>query len=142
MKLSRRDLAVLFPALAANAQPQQKQSQPLPSKVYHDGQIPYDGNAQKKGRRFFFGPNRSGFNVELHETMLGPGVQAHDPHKHVHEEIVILAEGTLESNLEGRRETVEAGSVIFFASNEMHNVRNVGSTTCRYYVIELRGDEA
>jgi mannose-6-phosphate isomerase-like protein (cupin superfamily) len=37
---------------------------------------------------------------------------------------------------------VEAGSVIYFGSNQMHSIRNAGSAPCRYYVVELRGDEA
>ncbi|MGA3238190.1 MAG: cupin domain-containing protein [Bryobacteraceae bacterium] len=143
MNISRRELTALLPALAAaNAAAQQKPAPALPSKVYHSNQIPYEGDQKKKGRRFFYGANRLGFNLEMHETILGPGTQTHDPHKHVHEEIVIVIEGTVESYLEGKTETAEAGSVIYFASNQMHSARNAGSTPCRYYVIELRGNEA
>jgi XRE family transcriptional regulator, regulator of sulfur utilization len=143
MNISRRELTALLPALAAaNAAAQQTPAPALPSKVYHSNQIPYVGDQKKKGRRFFYGANRLGFNLEMHETILGPGTQTHDPHKHVHEEIVIVIEGTVESYLEGKTETAEAGSVIYFASNQMHSARNAGSTPCRYYVIELRGNEA
>lgn len=142
MNLSRRDLGVLLPALAAaNAAAQQKQTQTLPSKVYHHQQIRYDGDETKKGRRFFFGANRAGFNLEMHETILGPGKETHAPHKHEHEEIVVVFEGTAETYLEGKTETAEAGSVIYFGSNQLHSVRNSGTTPCRYYVIELRGNE-
>ena len=72
MSISRRDLSFLLPALAAA---QSKQTTPLPSKVYHHGQIPYAGDDKKKARRFFFGPNRSGFQLEMHETILGAGRQ-------------------------------------------------------------------
>jgi quercetin dioxygenase-like cupin family protein len=77
----------------------------------------------------------------MHETILGPGKETHPPHKHAHEEIVIVVEGTVETFLEGNTELAEAGSVAYFGSNQMHNARNVGTTPCRYYVIELRGDE-
>ncbi len=136
MRLSRRDLAFLLPALAAGNQPA------LPAKVYHAAKIPYEGDSRKKGRRFFYGANRSGFLLECHETVLGPGTQTHAPHKHAHEEIVVLTEGTLEALLDGRAETVESGSVLYFASNLTHSVRNAGAAPCRYYVIELRGNEA
>jgi quercetin dioxygenase-like cupin family protein len=144
MNFSRRDLNLLLPALAAaSARAQQKAARALlPANIYHSGQIPYEGNQQKKGRRFFYGVNRSGFNMEMHETVLGPGTDTHPPHKHVHEEITILVEGTVETNLEGKLESAEAGSVIYFGSNQMHSVRNNGAGPCRYYVIELRGDEA
>lgn len=134
MTYSRRDIALLLPALAA------AQTQPgaiLPTKVYHSAQIPYVGDEKKKGRAFFHGANHSGFNLESHETILGPGTQTHAPHKHEHEEIVIVVEGTTETFMEGKTEVAETGSVIYFGSNQMHSVRNVGTSPCRYYVIEL-----
>ena len=137
MSLSRRDLSFLLPVIAA-AQQGEGQSA-LPSKIYRHGQIPYEGDQKKKGRRFFFGANRSGFKLEMHETILGADVQTHAPHRHEHEEIVIVFEGTVEAYLEGKTEIAEAGSVIYFGSNKLHSARNAGSTPCRYYVIELRG---
>lgn len=137
MLLSRRDLHILLPALAGAAAAQT--GQVLPSKVYHDGQIPYSGDEKKKARTFFHGTTHAGFEVEAHETILSPGTQTHAPHKHEHEEIVIVSEGTVETWLEGRTETAEAGSVIYFGSNQMHSTRNIGSGPSRYYVIELRG---
>lgn len=154
MKFSRRDLSFLLPALAAGIQAkaalrldasavaQEKQTPTLPSKVYHHQQIPYAGDQKKKARRFFYGANHSAFNFEMHETILGPGTETHAPHKHEHEEIMIVFEGTVEAYLEGKRETAETGSVFYFGSNQMHTVRNAGTTPCRYYVIELRGHPA
>ena len=114
----------------------------MPSKVLHSGQLPYSGDAKKKGRQFFRGANHSGFDIEMHETVLGPGVETHPAHKHEHEEIVIVMEGSVESFLEGKTEVAEAGSVIVNGSNLMHTVKNAGTTPCRYYVIELRGKPA
>jgi quercetin dioxygenase-like cupin family protein len=143
MSLSRRDLGALLPALlAANAAAQKKTTTILPSKIYHHAQIPYDGNDTKKGREFFFGPNHSGFQLEMHETILGPGTETHGPHKHEHEEVIIVVEGTAGTFLEGKTEIAETGSVIYFGSNQMHSVRNAGTTPVRYYVMELRGTEA
>ena len=141
--ISRRDCSRLLPALAAAvARAQSPASQALPSKVYLHGQVPYEGDAKKKGRRFFRGAYRNGFNLEMHETILGAGVATHEPHKHVHEEIVIVVEGTVETYLEGKTQIAEAGSVAYFGSNQMHSARNAGTTPCRYYVVELRGSEA
>jgi quercetin dioxygenase-like cupin family protein len=79
--------------------------------------------------------------LEVHETILAPGAETHPPHKHVHEEIVIVVEGTVEAYIDGRIEKAEAGSVLYYASNQMHNAKNAGSVPSRYYVIELRGNE-
>jgi XRE family transcriptional regulator, regulator of sulfur utilization len=78
----------------------------------------------------------------MHETVLGAGVESHPPHKHEHEEIMIVVEGTLETYLDGKTEAAQAGSVIYFGPNQMHGVRNIGTTPCGYYVVELRGNEA
>jgi quercetin dioxygenase-like cupin family protein len=143
MEFSRRDLALILPVLAAaDAAAQRPQIAPLPAKVYHAAKILYVGDEKKKGRAFFRGADHSGFDLEAHETVLGPGTETHAPHKHEHDEIVILIEGTAQTFMEGKTETVEAGSVIHFGSNQLHSLRNAGTTPCRYYVIELRGKEA
>lgn len=140
MKLSRRELGVLLPALAA-AQPRPAVG-PAPSKIHHSDQIPYRGDGKKKGRQFFHGANHSGFVHEMHETVLGVDVETHPPHRHEHEEIVIVVEGTLDTHLEGKQEIAEAGSVLYFGSNQAHSVKNAGKTPARYYVVELRGKPA
>lgn len=144
---SRRELGVMLPVLAAAAAvgeshaQQAGASRALGSRNYHHAHVPYTGNDQKKGRRFFMGETHGGFTVETHETILGAGVETHEPHRHAHEEIIIVVEGRVETYVDGRTEVVEAGSVIFYGSNQMHSARNVGSIPARYYVIELRGDE-
>ena len=140
MEFSRRDLGFLLPALAAgNAGGQTAQAGTLASKVYHHGQIAYEGDAKKKGRRFFYGKTHDRFTLEMHETVLGEGTATHAPHKHEHEEIVIVVEGAVEAYFDGKTEIAEAGSVIYFGSNQMHSARDAGTGPCRYYVIELRG---
>lgn len=160
MTWSRREVVAMLPALAAaqaalagqdapasrTAQtpqtPQGPQTSVLPAKVYHSAEIPYKGDAKKKARRFFYGPEHSGYNLEMHETVLGPGVETHPLHTHGHQEIIILVEGTVEVSMDGRTDTVEAGSVIFYEPAKPHNLRNTGATPARYYVVELRGRNA
>ena len=144
MGISRRDLNFLLPALAAAAARAQESApvETMTSKAYPTDQIPYKGDNSKKARRFFLSQTHGGFKVELHETNLGPGVEAHPPHQHIHEEIMIVTAGSLEANMDGVKQTVPAGSVFVFGSNKPHNVRNPGTVTAKYYVIELRGAEA
>lgn len=154
MSVSRRDLGLLLPALASLAKAQQpaapstSKAAPaakpavLPSKLYHTEEIPYSGDDKKRGRRILLGTTHTGFNVEVHETVLGPGEISHPPHQHVNEEIIVIVEGTIESFVNGKTDRAAAGSVSFFASNDLHNFKNIGPGHCRYYVIELRGDAA
>ncbi len=130
------------PASQTAQAPQGPQPAVLPAKIYHSAEIPYKGDAKKKARRFFYGPEHSGYNLEMHETVLGPGVETHPPHTHGHQEIIILVEGTVQVSMDGRTETVEAGSVIFYEPDQPHNLRNTGAVPCRYYVVELRGRNA
>lgn len=143
-------LAVAQAALAGQGAPasqiaqasQGPQTSALPAKIYHSAEIPYKGDEKKKARRFFYGPEHSGYNLEMHETVLGPGVETHPLHTHGHQEIIILVEGTVEVSMDGRTDTVEAGSVIFYEPAKPHNLRNTGATPARYYVVELRGSNA
>lgn len=146
MKPSRRELNILLPSLvAATAAAQEQPAAPvatMTSKTYPSDRIPYTGDDQKKARTFFLLATHAGFKVELHETNLAAGLISHEPHRHVHEEIIIITAGTLEANLDGNKQTVPTGSVLVFGSNQLHGVRNPGDTTAKYYVIELRGTEA
>ena len=147
MRISRRELGLLLPVIASSAAVPARAAQTpartkLATKMYHHTQIPYAGDEKKKARQFFTGETHGGFNLEVHETILGTGVETHAPHKHVHEEIIVVVAGTVETYVEGKTEVVEAGSVIYFGSNQMHSARNAGKVPARYVVIELRGDEA
>jgi quercetin dioxygenase-like cupin family protein len=139
MAAAQSALAADVPQAAPAAPGQGPQTTPLPAKVYHSAAVPYKGDAVKKARRFFYGPEQSGYNIEMHETVLGPGVETHPPHSHPHQEIILVVEGTVQVFMDGRTDTVEAGSVIFYEPNTPHNLRNAGTVPCRYYVVELRG---
>ena len=73
--------------------------------------------------------------LEIHISTLNPGKSPHAPHQHAHEELLILKQGTLETFQSGETRRVGAGGIIFQASNEQHNVKNVGQTPAVYYVI-------
>jgi XRE family transcriptional regulator, regulator of sulfur utilization len=73
--------------------------------------------------------------LEIHISTLDPGKSSHAPHQHKNEELLILKEGTLETFQSGTTRRVGVGGIIFQASNEPHNVTNVGQTPATYYVI-------
>lgn len=125
----------------ANAPARSVRQKLTDSKMYPHASVPYVGNDTKKGRRFFTGETHGGFNLEMHETILGAGIETHAPHKHEHEEIIVIVEGTVESVVDGKTTVLESGSVIWYGSNQMHSARNVGKVPSPYYVIELRGAE-
>lgn len=73
--------------------------------------------------------------LEMHITAVPPGRTTHAPHTHPNEEVIVVREGTLEAFQNGRKTRVGPGSVLFMASNEPHNVVNVGDTMAVYHVI-------
>jgi quercetin dioxygenase-like cupin family protein len=129
--MTRRDLTLLSAGLIASTAKAQKAA--LPSKAYRFEDLVVKGN----GRAVFDGLTHSGFHVDLHETELAPGMAPHAPHRHEHEEIVMIREGTLEVTIEGKVTTVGTGSVVYAASNDLHGWKNVGATHAHYFVIAL-----
>lgn len=87
-------------------------------------------------RQVFRNPTATLDELELHVTTLPVGGSPHPPHKHLDEEIIIVKEGLVESNLNGVMRRLGPGSVIFQASNQMHGIRNVGDTPAVYHVIK------
>ena len=74
--------------------------------------------------------------LEVHATTLNPGEAPHAAHKHPEEELIIVKEGVLETSQNDKTNRVEAGGLIFEASNEMHGLKNIGTKPAVYYVIK------
>ena len=134
MECSRRGIALLLPALAAA---QEKRPETLQSKVYEYEDLPVKANGQNKGRAVLNGVTHEGFPVELHLTELGPGQAPHAPHRHPHEEMVLLRRGSLDVTIEGKTSRLTPGSVACVASGELHGWRNPGTDPAEYFVIAL-----
>jgi quercetin dioxygenase-like cupin family protein len=133
---SRRDLGLLLPALAAAGGAAQQKA--LPSKAFKFEDLPVRGNA----RAVLNGETHSGFPIEMHITELPAGQAPHPPHKHVHEELLMLRSGMLDATILGQTTRVTAGSVLYLNSNDEHGWRNPGPDAAQYFVITLGGDKA
>jgi uncharacterized cupin superfamily protein len=75
--------------------------------------------------------------LEVHVTTLNPGEMPHPGHRHAGEELVIIKDGSLEAVQNSATNHVDAGGVIFQASNEYHGLRNISPTPATYYVIKI-----
>ena len=87
-------------------------------------------------RHVFQAPTATLDELESHITTLNPGQVPHAPHKHPDEEVLCLKEGTLEAYEDGQTTRVGPGSVLFFASNHLHGVKNVGTTPATYFIVK------
>jgi mannose-6-phosphate isomerase-like protein (cupin superfamily) len=86
------------------------------------------------------GELHNGSYVEVHQTRLDPGAIPHPPHHHLHEEMFLLREGTLEVTIGGKSTSLGPGSVGFVGSNDEHGVRNTGTTPAEYFVVAFGKD--
>jgi len=137
MEFSRRDLALLLPALAAQAS---AQTPALPSRALPFDDLPLKVNGKNRSWAMLNGVNHSGFAIEVHQSELAPGEQPHAPHQHVHEELVLLWAGTVDYTVNGATTRLGPGSAGYAASNDLHGMRNVGDTPARYFVVALGKD--
>jgi len=79
----------------------------------------------------------TGEAVEMHETTLLPGHMPHPAHKHRHSEFMMIREGTIEFDNDGKKELVGPGGVVFATSGIMHGIKNVGDAPANYFVIAI-----
>jgi len=86
------------------------------------------------------GVTHTGFHIELHETDLAPGSRPHPPHHHLHEEIFLIRQGTVEVTIAGKSSSLGPGSVAYIASNVEHGIRNAGDQHAQYFVLALGTD--
>jgi len=64
-----------------------------------------------------------------------PGAMPHPPHRHVHSEMFLLREGTLELTVNGKTYRWDRDRLVC-ASNEEHGVKNVGERPANLFVVE------
>jgi quercetin dioxygenase-like cupin family protein len=128
MKLRRRDLAFFVPALAA-------------AQTFRNEDIRPVRNGALTSRQMLKARTHTGFALDLHESELPAGDAPHPPHHHVHEELLLIREGTLEVTIDGKSEKLGPGSTAYLQSNLEHGWRNVGTTTARYFVLALGDDQ-
>jgi uncharacterized cupin superfamily protein len=86
-------------------------------------------------RALFDGPTATVDKLHCHISTLNPGEVSSAPRLHLQEEIIIVKEGTLEAFFDGKTETAPAGSVIFFNSHAVTQLRNPGKVPATYTVV-------
>ncbi|MEP6621613.1 MAG: cupin domain-containing protein [bacterium] len=75
--------------------------------------------------------------LEIHESTLKPGQNSHPPHRHAHEEVIVLYQGDIDVLQGTVHRKAHGGDVIFLASNDWHNFTNVGTIDAKYLVVRV-----
>jgi quercetin dioxygenase-like cupin family protein len=92
------------------------------------------------GRSVFNGTLATGESVAVHETMQPAGTVPSPAHRIQHSEVIVVEEGTLEFEHDGKAERAGAGSIIYVALGTLHTIKNVGDGQAKYVVIQIGGD--
>jgi quercetin dioxygenase-like cupin family protein len=108
----------------------------MPSSVFDWNTVEAKPNKTGARRDFFDSPTTTLDRFECHVTTINPGEAPHAPHQHPEEELIIVKEGTIEAMQNGVITRAGPGSLIFEASNDLHGLRNVGTTPATYHVIK------
>jgi quercetin dioxygenase-like cupin family protein len=82
----------------------------------------------------------TGETVQVRETMQPAGTPPSTLHTIQHTEVVVVEQGTLEFNHDGKVERVGPGGIIYVAFGTNHFVKNVGDGPAKYVVIQIGGD--
>ena|SRR5215471_5053841 len=113
----------------------------LPSSLLPYDRLQVRTSSTSEVRQMLTGLTHAGYRVDLHETALAAGQMPHAAHHHVHEEMLLIREGTLDVTVKDRTERLGPGSVVYIASNEEHGFKNVGATQAKYFVLALGDDK-
>lgn len=126
--------AALFGALASLAAQKNVQK----STVFEWAGLEVKPSAVGSRRDVMRAPTPTLDELEMHITTLNAGQTSHEPHRHEAEEVLIVREGTVETVQNGKVSRLGPGSIIFHSSNDLHAIRNVGSTPATYHVIQWK----
>lgn len=141
MSTTRRELFSLLPAALIPAllplEASAEQDLSMPSAMYPFDKLPIHASNSTESRRVLKGKLATGESLEVHETTLAPGGAPHAPHHHVHSEMWLIREGTVEITVNGTSHQLGPGSVGFVHSNDEHGIKNAGATPANYFVVAI-----
>jgi len=75
--------------------------------------------------------------LESHYTSIEPGSEHEAVGTHLHSEIWLITEGTLELNINGTPHLLNAGDVGLCVAGDRHYVANAGKTRVSYFVVTV-----
>ena len=157
MKLSRRDLGILLPALVASgATTLEAQQAPaaapaadnsveklpvMKTQHFKYDALPVTNNGKNRRLSMFTAKTHTGFKIESHSSDIAPGEVNHPPHQHLREEMMLIREGTIELTITGKPYRLGPGDVGVIGSNELHNAKNVGTARATYFIVNIGRDD-
>ncbi|HUZ96947.1 MAG TPA: cupin domain-containing protein [Edaphobacter sp.] len=142
--MDRREFATLLPALLACSavMPESALAQSnLP--VLQSGVFPPEpaktvGIQERVSRHYVTGMLKAGnVRLEMHETTQAVGAPHEPIGTHLHNELWLVREGTVELMTNGVSRRMVAGDVGICVAGDKHFIKNVGDTPATYFVVTV-----
>jgi mannose-6-phosphate isomerase-like protein (cupin superfamily) len=140
MSITRRAAFSLIPALVAagSAIPAfAAKDDALPSATFPFESMPVQDLGHAQMREILKGKLATGEHIEAHETTLPLNGYPHPPHRHLHSEMWLIREGTVELTINDASHRLGPGGLGFVHSNEEHGIKNVGTGPATYFVVAI-----
>lgn len=97
----------------------------------------------KGGRKDFLNRPTNMLNrLEVHTTMLNPGIMSHAAHTHLPAEIILpiqleMGSSHVEEYINEKTHAATDGDVIFLQSMDLHGIKNVGKKQVTYFAFQF-----
>ncbi len=93
----------------------------------------------RESRTFFEAASPHFEYLRIHASTQFPGAAPSTAHANAeHEECIIVKEGKMKVNIEGKSKILGPGGVILLMPQQMHSLENVGDTNLTYYVMKYK----
>lgn len=141
--MDRREFTTLLPALLAGvaALPGKAEGTTLPmleSGVFKPGPVSHGAIPKRASRRYAMGMLKAGdIRLEIHETTQEVGAPHEPIESHLHSEIWLVREGTVELTVNGKAQRLNAGEMGLCVAGDKHYIQNVGDTPATYFVVTV-----
>jgi mannose-6-phosphate isomerase-like protein (cupin superfamily) len=149
-EITRREMCVGLSALAAMGTLVEAQTPAAAppaagtlsqSKVFPLDQMPVRKMANGgESRDVLRGTLATGEVIAVHESDQPAGMAPNTPHTIQHSEIIVITQGTVLFEHDGKSDKVGPDGVIFVAPGTLHTMRNVGDGPAKYCVVQIGGD--
>lgn len=100
--------------------------------------LAYIEKDNKGSRKYFDRPTAMCDNYEMHVTTLNKKGPSHTPHQHVDTEIILVIEGEVGMEIDGKTYQGSAGDMFIAESGKMHGVSNASDKPCSYFAFKWR----
>ncbi|HEX6226991.1 MAG TPA: cupin domain-containing protein [Chryseolinea sp.] len=104
---------------------------------------PVSAGSDRESRKILEGSSTHLAYFSIHATTQFAGAKPSEAHANDEiEECIIITEGTMKVDVEGRSTVLGSGGVILLMPRQMHSVQNVGNGNLTYFVMRYRSKNA